>query len=74
MPNIPNRRSLELEGGKWMLRDITEKDIQRAIRAFGIEVKARSTARQEYVIARLRKEIARVRPFTERLLRGEING
>jgi len=48
--------------------DITDDDIKRAMRAFGEDVKAKAAARQDNVIARLREEIARVRPFTARLL------
>jgi len=50
------------------MRDISEDDIQRAMKAFGEEVKAKAAARQDAVIARLREEIARVRPITARLL------
>ncbi len=56
-----------------MERDITEEDIERAVKAFGVEVKAQSVGRQEYVIARLRKEIARVRPFTRGYCVGKHN-
>ena len=52
------------------MRDITEKDIKRALKAFGVEVKQQTAARQDQVIAKLRQEIERLRPHAERLIHG----
>lgn len=54
-----------------MKRDITDKDIRKAMAAFGVEVKAQSEARQDMVIGKLREEIARLIPQTKRLLYGK---
>lgn len=50
--------------------DIAEENINRAVRAFGEEVAAQSEARKNYVISRLRQEMAKLRPHAKRLLTG----
>ena len=54
-----------------MRKDITEKDINRAMKEFGVQVKAQANNRQDMVIAKLRKEIDRLKPQAQRLLHGE---
>ena len=51
-------------------KDITDKDIDRAMKAFGEQVKALSAARQDFVMAKLEQEMARLRPHATRLLNG----
>lgn len=50
---------------------ITEKCIQRAVAAFGVQVKAQAKSRQDLVIVKLRKEIDRLKPHSKRLLYGK---
>ncbi len=54
-----------------MRKDITEKDIKRAMKEFGEQVKAQANSRQDMVINKLREEIDRLRPQAQRLLHGE---
>lgn len=50
---------------------ITEKRIQKAVAAFGVQVKAQAKSRQDLVIDKLRKEIDRLKPYSKRLLHGK---
>jgi hypothetical protein len=51
--------------------DITDRNIKKAMTAFGLQVKAQSAARKKMVISKLREEIARIKPQAERLLHGK---
>ena len=54
-----------------MAKDITEKDITKAMKSFGNKVKARSAQNQDHVIRQLRAEMNRLRPQAARLLYGK---
>jgi hypothetical protein len=51
-------------------KDITQKDVNRAMKAFGLKVKEQSASRQDFIIAKLREEMDRLRPQAARLLHG----
>lgn len=70
-PRLPVRIQLISVGEDPMRKDITEKDINRAMKEFGVQVKAQANNRQDMVIAKLRKEIDRLKPQAQRLLHGE---
>jgi uncharacterized small protein (DUF1192 family) len=53
------------------MKDITDKEIKKAMAAFGSQVKAQAAARQDVVIGKLREEIARLKPQMKRLLHGK---
>lgn len=59
------------EAHKTMKNDITEQDIKKAMTAFGVQVKEQASKRQDAVIANLRKEINRLKPYAQRLLHGK---
>lgn len=54
-----------------MRKDVTEKDIKKAMKEFGLQVNMQARTRQDMVIAKLREEIDRLRPQAQRLLHGE---
>lgn len=54
------------------MKDITEKQINKALRGFGKHVKAQAERRPGEVIRKLRAEIERLRPHADRLLYGKI--
>ena len=60
-----------LVGDSAMQKDITQKDINKAMKAFGKQVKAQSARRREFVKARLEDEMAKLRPQAARLIYGK---
>jgi len=68
---LPVRIQIKSAGEEPMRKDITEKDIKRAMKEFGVQVKAQANSRQDMVITKLREEIDRLRPQAQRLLHGE---
>jgi hypothetical protein len=54
-----------------MKNDVTQKDIDRAMKAFGEHVRAQSANRRNFVAAKLEEEMARLRPQAERLIYGK---
>lgn len=54
------------------MNDVTEKQINKALKDFGKHVKAQAARRPGEVIQKLRAEIERLRPHADRLLYGKI--
>ena len=58
-------------GESAMKKDITQKDIDKAMKAFGKQVKAQSAGRRGFVQAKLEEEMAKLRPQASRLIHGK---
>jgi hypothetical protein len=53
------------------IADLTDKKIKKAMTAFGKQVKNQTASRQDEVILKIRAEIERIRPQSDRLLHGK---
>lgn len=53
------------------MKDLTQEDIDNAMKAFGEQVKEQSAGRRAFVEAKLEEEMARLRPLAKRLIYGK---
>ena len=53
------------------MKDLTQKNIDKAMKAFGEQVKKQSANRRAFVEAKLEEEMARLRPLAKRLIYGK---